>query len=317
MRSDGIAFTIGLQDAQARQDTGGSSGGRMRFSANRLFSFAIVLTALLCGAGGAGAADLPIKPAPMALPPQPPVEAWQFTVMPYFWAPSLNGTSTIRGRTADVDVTFLDMVEHSQIPKDLFGVMTYLEARKGQWSFFSDLVYVRLAASRSGFRERSLAPGVSGEIAASAEASVEMFIGEAAAAYEITRFGTPGSQSAVDVYAGIRGWWQEASASLAVQRARQHRGPGDQRQSRHCEIGRRLLAGSSHRVAMEAAIFARQGIGCERRCRRVRSGQRFFLAGSRYVQLGILQNGERRLEGGHRLPRASCRLRAGIGRAAI
>ena len=191
-------------------------GGRMRFSANRLFSFAIVLTASLCGAGGAGAADLPIKPAPMALPPQPPVEAWQFTVMPYFWAPSLNGTSTIRGRTADVDVTFLDMVEHSQIPKDLFGVMTYLEARKGQWSFFSDLVYMRLAASRSGVRERSLAPGVSGEIAASAEASVEMFIGEAAAAYEIARFGTPGSQSAVDVYAGIRGWWQEASASLAI-----------------------------------------------------------------------------------------------------
>ena len=187
----------------------------MRSTVSHLISVGVLLTAWFCSAFTAGAADLPIKPAPIVLPPQP-ADVWRFTVMPYFWAPSLNGTSTIRGRTADVDVTFLDMVEHSQIPKDLFGVMTYLEARKGPWSFFSDLVYVRLAASRSGVRQRSLAPGIGGEIAASAEASVEMFIGEAAAAYEIARFGTPGSQSAIDVYAGIRGWWQEASASLAI-----------------------------------------------------------------------------------------------------
>jgi hypothetical protein len=133
-----------------------------------------------------------------------------------FLGASLNGTSTIRGRTADVDVTFVDMVEHSQIPKDLFGAMTYLEARRGQWSFFSDLVYMRLAASHSGVRERSIAPGIGGEIAASADATIKMFIGEAAAAYEFARFGAPGSQSAFDVYAGVRGWWQEAEASLAI-----------------------------------------------------------------------------------------------------
>lgn len=43
-----------------------------------------------------------------------------------------------------------------------------------------------------------------------------MFIGEAAAAYEIYRAGTSATYSAFDVYAGLRGWWQAASASLAV-----------------------------------------------------------------------------------------------------
>jgi hypothetical protein len=152
----------------------------------------------------------------VAFQAQPAADTWQFTVVPYFWAPSLNGASTIGGRTADVDLTFLDMVEHSQIPKDLFGLMGYFEARKGPWSLFSDLAYFRISDSRSLFRERSLAPGISGQIAASAEGTVKMFIGEGAAAYEFARFGSPAVYSAFDVYAGLRGWWQEASASLAI-----------------------------------------------------------------------------------------------------
>jgi hypothetical protein len=175
----------------------------------------IIATSLLVSVCSAGAADLPVKPA-VAFQPQSAAETWQFTVMPYFWAPSLNGTSSIRGRTADVDLTFLDMVERSQIPKDLFGLMGYFEARKGPWSLFSDLAYFRISDSRSLFRERSLAPGISGQIAASAEGTVKMFIGEGVAAYEIARFGSPVVYSAFDVYAGIRGWWQEGSASLAI-----------------------------------------------------------------------------------------------------
>jgi len=184
-------------------------------SDNRRLSFTFAAASLLVSTCAAGAADLPTKP-PAVFQTQPPPEVWQFTVMPYFWGPSLNGTSTIRGRTADVDLTFIDMVEHSQIPKDLFGLMGYFEARKGPWSLYSDLVYFRLGHSASLFRERSLTPGISGQIAASAEGTIKMFIGEAAAAYEFYRVGTPAAYSAFDVYAGLRGWWQEASASLTV-----------------------------------------------------------------------------------------------------
>ena len=48
------------------------------------------------------AADLP-APAPFA-PAAPTVPSeWSFRFTPYGWLPSMNGTQTIRGRTAKVD----------------------------------------------------------------------------------------------------------------------------------------------------------------------------------------------------------------------
>jgi hypothetical protein len=46
-----------------------------------------------------------------------------------------------------------------------------------------------------------------------------MFIAELAAAYEIARWGAtsaPGSGTAIDVFAGGRGWWQKADASFTA-----------------------------------------------------------------------------------------------------
>jgi hypothetical protein len=162
----------------------------------------------------ASAADLPVKTI------APPAPAWAFYGTPYLWAPSLDGTSTIWGRSLDVDVSFIDMVERSQIPKELFGLMGAFEARKDSWSFYTDMAYMRLAADRSGTRFFSVNPLVSGTLSASASAKFEMFIGEFGAAYEIVRFGSPvgtmGSATAIDLYGGGRVWWQQAEASLAL-----------------------------------------------------------------------------------------------------
>ena len=149
-------------------------------------AFSVAVGGLLSISTAATAADLPVKTiAPQAAP------AWAFYATPYFWAPSLDGTSTIRGRSLDVDVSFIDMVEHSQIPKDLFGLMGAFEARKDSWSFYTDMAYMRLAADRSGTRARSVNPLVGGTLSASASAKFEMFIGEFGAAYEIFRTGAP------------------------------------------------------------------------------------------------------------------------------
>ena len=46
-----------------------------------------------------------------------------------------------------------------------------------------------------------------------------MFIAELAAAYEVARWGVDrraGSGTAIDVFAGVRAWWQRADASLAL-----------------------------------------------------------------------------------------------------
>src|SRR5215470_6443114 len=60
---------------------------------------------------------------------------------------------------------------------------------------------------------------MSTKVGASAGLTVKMFIGEAAAAYEVARWSglfSPGSSTALDLYAGGRAWWQRGEVDLAV-----------------------------------------------------------------------------------------------------
>ena len=76
-----------------------------------------------------------------------PIDAWTFTATPYAWVTLLNGSTTIKGRTVNVDVDFndiMDLVRRSEIPKDLFLFMGYFEARKDRLSFFADIDYLKI-----------------------------------------------------------------------------------------------------------------------------------------------------------------------------
>jgi hypothetical protein len=185
------------------------------------FACSVAVGGFLAISTAAGAADLGAPlPVKAVAAPAPPPSAWTFFLTPYFWTTSVDGTSTIRGRTLDVSASFIDIVENAQIPKDVFGLMGIFEARNGPWSLYADLAYLRLATDRSGTRVRSVNPLVGGTLTASASATLRMFIGEFAVAYEIfgsgAPAGTPGSATAIDLYGGGRVWWQEAEASLAL-----------------------------------------------------------------------------------------------------
>ena len=86
---------------------------------NRKLRQCIIATVSLCWGTAAFAADMP-APVVKAPPPEPSV--WTYTVTPYAWLPSLNGSTTVKGRTADIDATFIDLL-HRKIPKELFGLM--------------------------------------------------------------------------------------------------------------------------------------------------------------------------------------------------
>ena len=83
----------------------------------------------LCWSTTSFAADMsaPVFKAPQ--PPEPSV--WTYTVMPYAWLPSINGSTTVKGRTADVDATFGDLL-YRKIPKELFGLMGASRPAKGR-----------------------------------------------------------------------------------------------------------------------------------------------------------------------------------------
>ena len=80
---------------------------------------ALLLAAAGCGI--AAAADMPVK-----APPPPPVAVynpWRIDITPYGWMPSLNGTSTVKGHSADVDASFFGDIIHGATGSAILGEM--------------------------------------------------------------------------------------------------------------------------------------------------------------------------------------------------
>jgi hypothetical protein len=161
--------------------------------------------------GAAMAADLapppsPIIEAPVAAPP-----GWSFRFVPYGWLTSLNGSQTVRGRTAKVNASFIDIIDDT-IGRGgtLIGLMGDFEARNGPFAVYGDVVWTKIGLSGSNVRTRSAVPGVGGAVGRTTDFGLQMAIVEAGAAYEIGRSGPV----ALDVLAGARYWYQEADFSL-------------------------------------------------------------------------------------------------------
>ncbi|HET9716038.1 MAG TPA: hypothetical protein VFP60_07610 [Pseudolabrys sp.] len=180
-------------------------------------TFAIVL-GVSGTAGAALAADVAMPSKAPVLKPVPAIEAWTFSLTPYFWATSLNGSTTVKGRTTDVDANFFQILDHTQFPKGLFQLAALGEARYGRFALLTDIAYMKLGLGASLTRSRGV-DLLGASVGVSAGLKVEMVIAEAAAAYEIARWNglsSPASTTAIDLYAGARAWWQRAEAELAI-----------------------------------------------------------------------------------------------------
>lgn len=179
------------------------------------FISATMISLGLSGAALAADVSMPTK-APVTAPPA--IQPWTFSLTPYLWATSLNGSATVKGRTVDVDAGFFDILEHTQFPKGLFQLAALGEARYGRFGLLADVAYMKLGLGASLARSRGVdrlnaAVGVSGGF------KVEMVIAELAVAYEIARWNglmSAQSSTALDLYAGGRVWWQRADAQFAV-----------------------------------------------------------------------------------------------------
>jgi len=167
------------------------------------------------------AADLAPMPTKAIIAPAPVLNPWTFSATPYGWVPSMNGSVTVKGRTADVNVDYSDLwnlVKRSEIPKDLAAFMASFEARNDRFSFFTDIVYLKVSLDASMERTRGTDDfGLA--VSASAGLQEQLFIAELAAAYQVAHWGsnaTVDSGTALDVFGGGRLWWMQADASLAL-----------------------------------------------------------------------------------------------------
>jgi hypothetical protein len=82
-----------------------------------------------------------------AAPPQSDADdPWQFAVAPYLWLPSVNGTMrfSLPGGGADASTGPYDYLQNLK-----FAFMIQGEARKGDWSFFADGIYLNFGRHES------------------------------------------------------------------------------------------------------------------------------------------------------------------------
>lgn len=175
--------------------------------ARRLSGALAIWTVVAASGSAALAADVPTAPPVVEALPVPP--SWSFRFVPYGWLIGMDGTQTVRGRSVKVDASFIDIVEKSDT---LVALMGTVEARRGPFALYGDVVWTKIGVEGGNVRTRSPAPGVTGTFGTSLALDIEMAIVEIGAAYEVARSGA----LAFDILGGARYWYQEADVSFDI-----------------------------------------------------------------------------------------------------
>ncbi len=117
----------------------------------------------------------------------------RFIVALYGWIVRISGETGVRDLSADVDITFGELLSHLR-----FAAMGTFEAHYGPWLGTVDGVYASLRADRT----REIGP-----LQTDLDMKLKMFVGQAFAGYSFV----PAPDVAIDVLAGARLWAVEAS----------------------------------------------------------------------------------------------------------
>ncbi len=124
---------------------------------------------------------------PLAAPGAAPEEGWGFLVKPYLFASGLDGTVSSGSSVNDIEADFDDLLDVLDV-----GAMVSFEASPpgSRWKLLVDLIIVQLEDGGT----------VSGPAASSADVTVDQFIGELSAAYELRPEGR------LEILGGVRYW---------------------------------------------------------------------------------------------------------------
>jgi len=97
----------------------------------------------------------PLTPAAAAEEKPDAQRGWEFQVMPYLWAISMNGDAAVKGQKADVDVSFSDIWDELNL-----AFMLEYEARKGRWGLWGNTIYANLGKSNAEVSGLEIEPTV-------------------------------------------------------------------------------------------------------------------------------------------------------------
>lgn len=170
-----------------------------------LASAALILLSCAARADGYQPAS-PILPGP---------SGWKLQFTPYGWVPWVDGDAVIKGRNFSVSETPIQVLESLD-----FAWMSYMQARRGGLTLFSDVIYADVSNSDSFATSKTFSPHVSGTLGATLSADYRYWIVEAGAMFEINRWhlghGPGETDTALELLAGGRYWNQQLDVDVSL-----------------------------------------------------------------------------------------------------
>jgi hypothetical protein len=130
--------------------------------------------------------------------------SWEFSFAPYLWATAFDGTLEADGQSAEVDISFSDVLDALDA-----AFLGSFEARRGRFSFTSNLIYLRMTDEADGL----VGPGLPAAPPGSFEARLAMdsLIVELRPAWEVLSLPLFGADDerriALDLGPGARVLW--------------------------------------------------------------------------------------------------------------
>lgn len=126
---------------------------------------------------------------------------WEFIMVPYLWMTGIDGDVTIKGREADVDVSFDEILDDLDI-----ALLSNFIAKKGRWEFFVQPNYMKLS-SEGDFDRKALT--------IDADVDTEMLILEFGTFYKLGTWGERFPVS-LDILGGGRYWHFDNEIDLDI-----------------------------------------------------------------------------------------------------
>jgi len=78
---------------------------------------------------------------------------WHFSVTPYAWLPNVNGSTSFDGPIGGARNMSADIDSNTLLSDLKFAAMISGEVRKGEWSVFTDYIYLSLDGQKSTVKE--------------------------------------------------------------------------------------------------------------------------------------------------------------------
>ena len=134
-------------------------------------------------------------------------DEWKFRALVYMWMPTLRGGATLPGNnTTDFDVKFHTLLNHLKM-----AGMGSLEAQRGRWGVFTDVIFMNLGGTKTTTRNGTI-DGVPVGVTANLGLDLKAVIWTLAGSYRVQAE----PESSLDVFAGARMLWLQPTLKFDI-----------------------------------------------------------------------------------------------------